>query len=487
MRTGVLTGGVCALCLSAVVSMAAEPSVADLIAELKSGDETARLAAIDGLGQKGEQAADAVPALAALLKDPSPAVRAHAVKSLGKIGAKAKPAVPELALLISDKDETVRRMVVGALRKIHPSPQVSVPLFVKVMEDADPAVRIRAMRALAASGKDAVPFMIEALKNEKAAYWAALVLNQIGPEAQDAVPALIGLLDDKRPYVRREVMLALAEIGKPAAPAVPQLVKAMDNELRPPAAVYAIGRIGVASDEWEKKIRQYIDSQDMILGEVSIWTLARLHPEDKQLARDATEQLFKGLKSDDPAVRKASARALDELRPGPEITLPIMEKAFAGADEKVIHGALDAMAGLGPAAVPKLIDALKYESVRPYVVNILGQHGAAAKPAVDALAKLTEDKNPDVQHEALIALAKIGPDAKAAVPILVKTLEQNERSVVVQPRTPWEASDRTRKKLWLPLLKIWTAMTKHLPCSAPGPWQTFRPKTSRRRKKSCRF
>jgi len=429
MRIGFFIGGICALCLAAVITQAAEPSTADLIAGLKSGDESARLAAIDSLGQKGEQAADAVPALTALLKDRSPVVRAHAAKSLGEIGAKARPAVHELALLISDTDETVRRTVVGALRKIHPDPQVGVPLLVKVMEDKDPAVRVRAMRALVASGKEAVPFLIQALKDEKAAYWVCLVLNQIGPEAQDAVPALIVLLGDKRPQVRREAILTLAEIGKPAAPAVGQLVKALDDELDRTPAVYAIGRIGAATGDGEKIIRGYMNSSDKILGAVSIWTLARLHPENKQLVSDATQRLFEGLKSDDPAIRKASAKALAELRPGPEIALPIMEKAFANADEKVIRGALDALAALGPAAVPKLIEALKHENIRPYVVYMLGRCGPAAKPAVEALTLLIEDKNPDVQHETLITLAKIGPQAKAAVPALVKTLQRNEGSI----------------------------------------------------------
>jgi HEAT repeat protein len=426
MRTGLLISGMCVLCLSAVITRAAEPSVADLAAGLKSGDESARLSAIDGLGQMGDKAAEAVPALTALLKDASPAVRAHAAKALGEIGTKAKPAVPELAKLISDPDETVRQKAIGAIRNIRPGPQVGIPLFVKVMDDKDPAVRIRAMRAMAAAGKEAVPFLIQALKNEQAAYWACLVLNQIGPDAQEAAPALIPLLSDKRPQIRREAILALAEIGKPAAQAIPQLVKALDDELDRMPAIYAIGRIGVATGEGEKKIRAYADSQDKFLGAVSILTLARLHPEDKQLVRTATERLFEGLKSDDEAVRKASAKGLAELRPGPEIALPIMEKALANADEKVVHGALDALAGLGPAAVPKLIEALKHENIRPYVVNILGKQGPAAKPAVEALIKLIDDKNPDVQHETLIALARIGPAAKAAVPALIKILRQTE-------------------------------------------------------------
>jgi len=429
MRTKVSIGIMCGLWLSAVATFAAEPSMADLIAALKSGDESSRLTAIDSIGQEGEKAADAVPALTALLEDPSPIVRAHAVRSLGEIGAAAKPAVPALAKLISDSDETVRQRVIVALRRIRPDPKIAVPLFVKLMEDPDPAVRIRALRALSSTGKEAVPFLIEVLKDKKTAYWAALALNQIGPDAQEAVPALTELLGDKRPEVRREAILTLAEIGKPAAPAVGELVKAMDDELDRMPAVYALGRIGVPAGDGEKKIREYVNGSDKILSVVSIWTLARMHPEDKQLARDATEQLFEGLKSDDPSVRKASAKALAELRPGPEITLPIMEKAFANADERVIHGALDSLAGMGPAGIPRLIDALKYESVRPYVIYMIGQHGPAAYPAVDALVKLIDDKNPDVQHEALIALAKIGPAAKTAVPALIKTLEQNEGSV----------------------------------------------------------
>ena len=58
-----------------------------------------------------------------------------------------------------------------------------------------------------------MPALIKALENERAAYWACLVLRDIGPQAKDAVPALTNLLADKRPEIRREAILALAEIG----------------------------------------------------------------------------------------------------------------------------------------------------------------------------------------------------------------------------------------------------------------------------------
>ena len=39
---------------------------------------------------------------------------------------------------------------------------------------------------------------------------------------------------------------------------------------------------------------------------------------------------------------------------------------------------------------------------------------------------LIDDEDPDVQHEVLFALAKIGPGAKAAVPKLIETLQNSE-------------------------------------------------------------
>ena len=86
------------------------------------------------------------------------------------------------------------------------------------------------------------------------------------------------------------------------------------------------------------------------------------------------------------------------------------------------------MATLGPAAVPRLVDALKHEKLRGQVAYILGQMGPAAAPAVPALAKLIADKDERVALEATLALAKIGPGAKDAVPVLTEALGQARES-----------------------------------------------------------
>src|SRR5206468_4069120 len=144
-----------------------------------------------------------------LLGDMSANVRAHAAHALGSIGNAAKPAATALTNLVKDDDETARRQAVKALAAIRPGPDVMIPLVTRLLEDSDPAVKARILHAVSEAGPTALPALKEALKDKKAAYWACLILREMGPEAKEAVPELIAALKDQRPEVRREAALAL--------------------------------------------------------------------------------------------------------------------------------------------------------------------------------------------------------------------------------------------------------------------------------------
>lgn len=402
------------------------PNVPALIAAAQAGDEAARTKAIDQLGDQGAKAAAAVGPLSQLLSDKSATVRAHAAHALGKLGKASLPAVPALAGLTKDNDDSVRRQAVKALVAIHPGPQVMMPIMVKLLEDADPALRVRILHAVAQAGPSALPGMILALKNEKAAYWACLVLREMGPVAKEAVPSLAEALKATSPEVRREAALTLGGLGEAASAAVPQLVAALDDADSRVAATFALGQIGQVPKEAEAKILANAKEGDKFLSTVSYWTLSRVHPDDKELRKEAAERIVERLMDKDPYVRLAAARALAALPPAPEITLPIIEKALKDSDEETVHHALDALAALGPKAVPRLIDALKHEKIRPQVLYVLGQIGADAAPAAEPLAKFLSDDNPKVVNEAALTLSKIGPSAQNAVPALVAALQKGE-------------------------------------------------------------
>ena len=400
---------------------AEQPSVGELVAATKSTDEEARVEAIRGLGKRRDPAT--IDALIVLLDDESPQVRGHAAWALGQIGPPAKSAAEGLAKLFGDSHQGVRRQAVQAMISIRPGPKVGVPLFVKLMKDSDPGVQMRVLQAVAEAGENAVPAMIEALDTD-AAYWACVVLRDIGPAAKAAVPALTKALGDPRPEIRREAILALAAIGAPDA--LPKIVPLLNDEHSRVPATYAMAALGKIPAGAESTVRQNAKSDDPFVATVSLWALARVHSDDDELLRAAVTQLVARLKDEDPFVRTAAARALASLPPRPDIAGPIFEKALSDADETTTHYMLDAIAAQGPKSVPRLIKALEYEALRGQVAQVLGRIGPPAAPATSALAKLVDDPDPNVAIEAAHALGKIGPGAKAAVPELVDALKHPE-------------------------------------------------------------
>ena len=419
----------CAVCtwlLSSSWSLAVESSVAELVTALQSAQESARLQAIDHLAAQGAQAAEAVAPLAKLLSDDSANVRAHAAHALGRIGAAAKPTVPALTELLKDADPMVRTQAVKAVIAIRPGPQVTVPLCVKLLEDSDPGLRQRIMHAIADAGPQAVTGLIEALKNDRAAYWACLVLREIGPAGKDAIPALVEKLKDARPEIRREAALALGGMGEVAGEAAPQLAVLLGDEHAATAATYALGRIGRMTAQVESVVQANAKSADKLLSATSLWALANIHPEDKAIRAQVTEQLIGLLNDADPLVRVGAARGLAALPPAPEITLPIWEKTLQNADETTVAHALDALTRLGAPVVPHLAKALQYEKLRPQVIQALHLLGPDAASATAALASLIDDQDESTAHSAVLALASIGPGSRAAVPTLVKALRQAE-------------------------------------------------------------
>lgn len=403
----------------------AEPTIAQLISEAGSGDEASRIRAIDRIAEHYNKTS-AVEVLTKLLTDTSGGVRAHAAHALGKIGSPAKASVEPLSALFRDADPSVRRQAIQAIQAIHPGQQVMIPLLVKMLEDADPGVRLRILDAVADSGTAAIPGLIAALENEKADYWATLVLRSMGPAAKEAVPALTKNLKSPQHELRRETALTLGAIGEAAASAGPQLVNALEDPWTREAATFALGQIGSLPAGAEEKIKAQTAGTDKFLATISYWTLARIHPEDKSLQREATERIVERIKDADPMVRVAAARALAALPPAREISLPIIEKALEGTDEETCHHALDALAALGPAAVPRLIDALKHKNLQQQVSYVLGQLGPQAEQATGPLTQLVTDADPRVAAEAAIALGKIGPAAKSAVPALIAAMESKD-------------------------------------------------------------
>ncbi len=91
-------------------------TVADMLRELDSPEDAQRLAAIRAVAWFDDRRA--VAPLPGLLKHPNPKIRAEAAESLGEIGEEAAEALPALMELLADSNMKARGEARGAIIKI---------------------------------------------------------------------------------------------------------------------------------------------------------------------------------------------------------------------------------------------------------------------------------------------------------------------------------------------------------------------------------
>ena len=365
-----------------------------LITSLGSQDNQEVEKAIEGISDLGAKGAPAVPAMEKLLTSSDPHLRAHAAIALGGMGKAALPAAAPLAKLVSDEDPDVRHAALDALAEIQPGPEMVVPLLLEALADKDNAVVKRATHALAQRGAAIVPAMIEAMKDDRTEFYALLVLHEIGPEAKAAVPSICNLIHEKHePYQRQEAAMTLGMIGPAAASAVPDLITLLDDpEVGVQhAAVFALGMIGPPAAPAAAAIREHLDREDPFFWVAGAWALAKIFPENENIKKTTARFLAQMLTDPDESVRRMAAQALLDLKPGPQITLPALESALADADPQVVEDTLIAIAGLGKAAVPLLIKALEQPEARSNAAHLTRHLGAVASPAVPALVAAYKD------------------------------------------------------------------------------------------------
>lgn len=228
--------------------LATEKDIPRLVAAVQSpADPVAAQDAIASLTRLGKAAQPAVPALIDYLHSsnghPASVVRArgsrgqptavwedsiaraNAAIALGSIGPGAKEAVPALITTLTEDSVMLRNCAAEALAEIGEAAPAAIPALVQALDDPLQSVRVRAAYALwridAQYLQLALPMLLEELANPSPhplpglklpPYWAATKLGQVGPPAEEALPALRALLADPDPKLRLAVAEALWRI-----------------------------------------------------------------------------------------------------------------------------------------------------------------------------------------------------------------------------------------------------------------------------------
>ncbi len=319
--------------------------------------------------------------------------RDTAVRSI--LAMKAVGIQPVIDNLITHKEEDVRALACQMLGQIadqtldSPIPpeeasRVLEPLLTRL--NSDPAWTVRRKAALALGGLmdvgrlgGAVPALISHLKDPRPEVKAASAeaLGRLGDPA--AAGPLVNTLLTNRTGAVREIVVALERIGRPALPALVPALATPELEVRK-AATEAVAVIGTP---------------------------------------DAVVPLAGMLKDSDVTVRRLASDALRSLADARVV--PQLVASLSDPDWHVYYACRDALANVGPAAVPGLIQALGSGNSRAahMAEQALAKIGG---PAVNALVAALVSPNVATRQWAAVALGDIGePAVEATIALLNDT------------------------------------------------------------------
>jgi HEAT repeat protein len=309
-----------------------------------------------------------------------------------------------MSLLIQQlKDEhwQGRRDAAVAMGQSQPARKAEIGALAEALKDQDSRVRRAAAEALGkagAKGKGAVPALIAALGDPDAPtrQSAAKALGRIAPKGRVAVSALARMVEDADPHVRESAAVALGEFQANRRVAIPALRKALadrSGDVRSAAAA-ALGEIG---------------------------------------ANESVPDLIEKLKDEQPAVRRSSAQALGKIG---KPAIPGLMNTLRSDNPGFLQAVVEALGEIGPPAADELVKVLKDPSqnpqVRQYSALALARVARGSNEVVHALMDAVADPNSSIRLSAIDALARIGPDAAAAIDPLIKELKDQSEDPIVR-------------------------------------------------------
>jgi HEAT repeat protein len=295
----------------------------------------------------------------------------------------------------------------------------TIEQWIKDMSDHDPSVRETAIQTVLQFGpaaRKAVPALITETQDRDASIRtnAAVALGQIGFDEKDlkrGVAALVRLLSDSQAIVRYQATMALGRIGTDASESTSYLatytIKDLSSWPIRKAAAFALG--SVAGKEKDDPDARAINGLVYALSNdpsaqvklEALMSIVLLGPPKSDSTKEAAEQVLRRLTRDKSHVLAIWAH----------VGLMRMNKVTES----------------GVLAIAKLLSSPD-QMTRMHAVRALVTLGTDAKPAVPMLLKALQEKDPTTRHVAAMALAAIA-DSKTAVPALQETLKDKEPNV----------------------------------------------------------
>jgi HEAT repeat protein len=237
---------------------------------------------------------------------------------------------------------------------------------------------------------------------------AAAVGNPVEPDAGaiDLRPSLVELgkfMAPVNPQGRDRVLQKMADVAKGkerAAQAISQALHDKDARVRE-AAAYALGEYGPAAHRAVRALSQALSDSDKRVRGRAAFALTQMIA----YAEPAIPALIRAAKDSDPHVRSRAINVLEMLGPKAKDAVPVLIAALTDPDD------------------PRDADRRGDASVPEVAALALARIGPAARGAVPRLLELARKDKGRRRNLAMVALGNIGWNAKEVVPLLMGVLK----------------------------------------------------------------
>jgi HEAT repeat protein len=464
----------------------AEPVLPALQAGLRDRNLNSRLLAIDTLLQMGPQAKLPVPALVELLAEPAGPVAVYARQTLTRLAPRA---LPELGKALGHENPTVRRDLLVILAKAGPDAKETAPAIRERLRDTEPTVRLAAAQALWAVAREAepsFPVLLELLQgpNTTLRLQVLQALAPLAPKPRTLTPVLLEVLKESNPQVRVQAAAILWDSEQRLKETLPVLTAALkdrSNFFATQMAKTTLESMGPVAKEVVPALLEAVREAGVNNPQPGIY-VGQIVP---KLGPDAITPLAAALRDDSPQVRTTVITALGTLgekaaphlaaalpkadgpdrllivnvlgRMGPEggAGAAALAEVLKSDDRTLVQAAINSLgllahrAGPGVLALLDLMRDPKKAQFQPVVGIALGRIGPAARPALPGLLAIVQDEKASdaLRLNAARALGGIGPRAREAVPVLERLMPSSKPHVAVRFAEAWWQIDPLDEKV----------------------------------------
>ncbi len=416
-----------AAALGALSRVGVEPerSIPLLLQGVRSGDDTMRHAAVNGIAliRPSETVATA---LQTLLSDQDPAVRQRAAHALSRLGSKAVPAAA--ALIACAKAAPDEPAFTEALAQ---SGQAILPLLLQELgtpAGGQPPRQDWVFRALRDMGASAMPALAKGLESPDAKVRAAAAraLGDLPIQSKPVIKTLAGLTSDPDATVRASALRSIATVRTERDAMIPKLEAALqdsDPQVRK-AASAGLAAMGAVEKVSVPGLIDLLHDSDAATQVSAARALGDLGAN----ANQAVGALIEGLNQ--PTLQSSAVEALGKIGPAAEPAGPRLLEIAHGNDRELAITALQALGGIGkpiPGLLPFLYDSLKNDDreVRLSALQSIVKAEPDRDKLLSLLIKSLQDESGRIRRVAALGVKPYGEKAQAAVPGLMAMLDRD--------------------------------------------------------------